>query len=153
MKTLSLWFIFVLGNTIAAFWLVYMGVFAWMIQVDITFISVLVLMLYSWSILSLLHDVKSKKPFKEKFDVQYFIANHLPALGLLGTVIGLMFAVNAMSSMNINVSDQSTIIKLMQQMFTALGTALVTTIVGLITSLMLKAQILIINSVHKHENA
>ena len=80
-----------------------------------------------------------------------YLSNNLTSLGLLGTVIGLMIAVNTIAGLNIDVSDQSTVITLMQKMFNALGTSLVTTIVGLICSLVLKLQIVILQAVSTNE--
>jgi DMSO reductase anchor subunit len=123
----------------------------WVVEKDFTFLSVFIFVLYIGSVISLWFDAKTKKSIKEKFNVQWFIANHLTVIGLLGTVIGLMVGVDSLAEIEINLEEPKEILSIIKTLFLALSTALVTTIVGLIASLLLKIQILIINSVCRNE--
>lgn len=150
-KSIALWATFLVSNALAMFWLYYFNVFAFVLSADITYISFGILALYLTSLVSIYFELNSDKSFEDKFENHMFISNHLPALGLLGTVIGLMYAVNTMAGVTIDARDQGTIMNLMSSMFSGLGTALVTTIVGLITSLVLKVQLIALDTVHKNE--
>lgn len=150
-KTAALYIIFSLANIVALFWLVYFDMIEWLLKVDITYLSFLIIGLYVITSFFLRKEANSTKPLSEKFDVHMYVASNLTAVGLLGTVIGLMIAVYAMSGLAIDVENQKSIIDLMQKMFNALGTSLITTIVGLICSLLLKLQIVTLNTVMKNE--
>ena len=150
-KTLATWIMFLIANLSLTFWLVQAGIPMWVVEKDFTFLSVFIFVLYIGSVISLWFDAKTKKSIEEKFNVQWFIANHLTVIGLLGTVIGLMVGVDALAEIEINLEEPKEILSIIKTLFLALSTALVTTIVGLIASLLLKIQILIINSVCRNE--
>jgi len=142
-KKTRLFVIFSIINVLVAFWLSYFGFIEWINTIDFTYISFFIMFLYLMGSASLYQS--------KTYDIQMFLSNNLTSLGLLGTVIGLMVAVNAMSGLTISPDDQSSIVQLMQKMFNALGTSLITTIVGLIASLMLKYQIVCYDMVSDHE--
>lgn len=153
-KSAASWWVLVAANIIASFWLWYFGVFHYVFETDMTYISGIIGVLYICVLLYLPVEFTSYKNVFSSADIYsrpYYIANHLPALGLLGTVIGLMFAVNVMAHMEINIEDPNSVLDMMKRMFSALGTSLITTIVGIILSLLLKIELMILDSIYKSE--
>ncbi len=67
-------------------------------------------------------------------DMGWFVANHLPTLGLLGTLIGMSY-VFLFSGVDMSTQAGQAMI------FKGMGTALYTTIMGTICSLLLKKQL------------
>jgi len=150
-KSTIFFVLFSISNLLAIFWLGYFDIYSWIASKDITYISFLIGVVYMATLLSFFFEIRSGKNSDDVFELQMFIANHLPALGLLGTVIGLMISVESISTIKIDPNEQTEIIEMMQNIFLALSTALLTTIVGLITSLLLKGQLVVMNMVHSHE--
>jgi uncharacterized membrane protein YfhO len=151
-KTFATWISFLIANAAIGFWLINLGVPVWVIENDFTFLSVIIFFLYVGSVISLWWESVVNRTPEERFSVQWFIAQHLTVVGLLGTVIGLMTGVAVLSEQsNIDPNDIESITTVLTSLFLSLSTALVTTIVGIVASLLLKVQLLIINSVHKNE--
>jgi hypothetical protein len=74
----------------------------------------------------------------------WFIADAMVTLGMIGTVLGfLMMMGDGFNA--INVTDQASMQKTMQAVGTGMGTILVTTVMGLIASLVLKLQLVIVD--------
>lgn len=150
-KSLATWVVLWAANILAFWWFWYFGTTEWVLKTDMTYISAFIVVLYIAVMAWLPYEFSGYKSKREIYEKPYYIANHFPALGLLGTVIGLMYAVTVMMNIEINVSDQSTIVDMMSKMFSALGTSLITTIVGIIFSLVLKTELLILDTVYKNE--
>lgn len=75
--------------------------------------------------------------------VGWFISGMLIKLGLLGTVIGFVMMLSSISGLeNLDISD---IKHLMQQMTQGMGVAMNTTIVGLVSSMLLGVQYLLLD--------
>jgi len=147
-----IWTVFMIVNGIIFFWLWNKGIPAFVAAKDMTYLSFLIVILYVTSVASLIKDILSTTtPFKEKFETQYYVANQLTALGLLGTVIGLMYGTDSLATIELNIDAPETILGALTHLFTAISTALVTTIVGLMCSILLKTQIVVLNKVHKNE--
>ena len=153
-KSLATWCVIIATNIITAFWLWFFGIFEYVFEMDLTYLTEIISILYVGVLLYLPFEFSFRQRTIHPYDIYarpYYIANHLPALGLLGTVLGLMFAVNAISQMDINVDNPDSIVEMMKQMFQALGTSLITTIVGIILSLFLKTELMILDAVFKSE--
>jgi len=83
---------------------------------------------------------KQLKVSKQQIETCWFIADNLPTVGMIGTVIGfLMMLGTAFEELDVtqvaSVQDAITIMAL------GMSTALVTTLVGLISSLLVKLQL------------
>ena len=150
-KSSSVWWVMVVSNIIAFFWMWYFGLVDWVIETDVTYISLLIVVLYAGTLLWLPKQYSLYRSGEEIYETPNYIANHLPALGLLGTVVGLMLAVMVMAEMKIDSQNQKDIIDMMKQMFSALSTSLITTIVGIILSLVLKFELLVLETVYNNE--
>jgi biopolymer transport protein ExbB/TolQ len=79
---------------------------------------------------------------KNSLDVGWFVVDILIKLGLLGTIIGFILMLASVSvSDNMDVTGLQSIIK---NMSTGMGTALYTTLAGLLASILLALQYLLI---------
>jgi len=150
-KSISTWWVLLVTNIIALFWLYYFGILQWVYQTDATPISISLIVLYLGVLLWMPREFSLFRTFDEMFETPLYIATFMPRIGLLGTVIGLYIAVNAMAGVNIDAGNQSQIMGMMSSMFLALSTSLITTIAGLGLGLLLQSQILILETVFKHE--
>jgi len=150
-KIMAFWATMIASNLCVAVWLVYSGVFGWVVSHDFTYISVMIMALYVGCLVSLpFTEFDWSKSNTRRFDTHYYISSRLTQLGLLGTVIGLMVAVDGLSQLTIDVNNQSAIMGMIKLMFSALGTALVTTIVGLIASMALATQLVLLDRIFKN---
>ncbi len=150
-KARSIWSTFLVINAMLFFWLGYYGVYEYILNTDITYISFGVMGIYLLTLASIGFELSGEKSADDKFEHQWFISNYFPALGLLGTVIGLNVGLEAIGNIEVDVKDQVAIMGIMVILIKSLGTALVTTIVGLIAMLLMKLQLKIIDEVHKNE--
>jgi hypothetical protein len=74
----------------------------------------------------------------------WFISDAMITLGMIGTVAGFLIMMGDNFS-NINAADPATIQKTIQTVGTGMGTILVTTLMGLVSSLLLKLQLVIVD--------
>ncbi len=80
---------------------------------------------------------------KGSHQTAWFLAGVLVKLGLLGTVVGFILMLGSVSGLeNLDTSD---IKELMQQMTTGMGVAMNTTLVGLVCSMLLGGQCLLLD--------
>jgi biopolymer transport protein ExbB/TolQ len=73
-------------------------------------------------------------------EVGWFIAETCLALGMVGTIIGFLLLLGTTFS-NINVSDVTTLQRALSDMALGMSTALYTTLIGLICSILIKVQL------------
>lgn len=83
---------------------------------------------------------KGTAAHEQQIDDAYFYADAMTALGLIGTIVGLIMILGPAFE-NIDVSDSSTIEAAIKLMTQGMGTALITTLVGSCCSLISKFQI------------
>ena len=85
---------------------------------------------------------KKVPEYKKDFKTTEYFIEQCTSLGLLGTIIGLiMMVVGAFA--NLDISSQESVKKSMLAMSAGIGTALVTTLVGLVCALLLRFQLVI----------
>jgi len=97
-------------------------------------------MLTSWIGWLTYKSNKGTKATEQQIDDAYFYADTMTALGLIGTIVGLIMILGPAFA-NIDVSDVSTIEAAIKLMTQGMGTALITTLVGSCCSLISKLQI------------
>lgn len=73
-------------------------------------------------------------------EIGWFMADQFQTLGLIGTIAGMVVMFQGESLANVDVSNAKSMIGLLIQVAYGIGTALYTTLVGLICSGLLKAQ-------------
>ena len=95
-----------------------------------------------WSISSLSVILHAYKPKLINRDLLWFATEAMVSLGLIGTVCGFLIMLYSAFS-NIDVSNTESLTLALSSMATGMSTALSTTLVGLISSLHLKTQLVI----------
>jgi len=76
------------------------------------------------------------------FEIEWFISEVVISLGMIGTVVGFIFMLYAAFS-ELTVDDPVKLQQSMMLMAKGMGTALLTTLVGLISSVLIKCQLII----------
>lgn len=77
-----------------------------------------------------------------EFEIEWFTSEAVISLGMIGTVVGFIFMLYAAFS-ELNVNDSEQLQQSMLLMAKGMGTALLTTLVGLISSVLIKCQLII----------
>lgn len=123
---------------LAASW--HFGYVDYVLDNDVTRLSVVILALFlgasAWvGVLA----VKGKQPT----NMLYFMADTLTGLGMMGTVVGVaMVLIPTLSS--ISSTDTETVVAALMVITGGVGTALITTIVGLASAMLLKLELVIL---------
>ena len=157
-KRFIIWWVSVLLVGTSMFWATYFGVAQTIWNVDITHITSIILALYIASNLSLGWLAwKASDPFfvrinrniLEKItDYNWFMSEILLALGMFGTVIGLIHMLSGID-MGAN-KDSAAVASIVVNMIGSLGLALYTNVVGLLFSIILKLQTYFIGVEARH---
>ncbi len=144
MQAFLRWWLMVCLMGFGAFGLFQFGKLQYIFEVDQSGISVLIFaifgMLTSWIGWLTYKSNKGTKATVQQIDDAYFYADAMTALGLIGTIVGLIMVFGPAFE-NIDVSDSSTIEDAIKIMTSGMGTALITTLVGSSCSLISKLQI------------
>ena len=152
-KTLYIWYIQLCVNLIAFYLLYHYQIVHWVIANDVTYITSVIVAIYFSNLLLMGHITKNIEPFKKidrQYEVPWFVSEQILGLGLLGTVIGFMYMLSG-DLINTKLQDTDSVIKLMSTMSLSMGTALLTTATGLIASILLKSQIVLLVRLIKNE--
>lgn len=118
---------------------VYAGGVQWINRMDVTKITFLIIVLFIWfsiraGTLTYALSTGRSELATPQIDTIWFVSDVLTSLGLLGTIIGLIYALTTLSM------DPSQVIANMPKMITGLSSAFVTTMGGLIGSILLRVQ-------------
>ena len=145
MKTLTKWFIINATIATSAFFAAYKGLFTVIISSDVSYISVVSMILFvliSGFVGKLAFLVDSytlpKEELVKQLDIGWFISGHFLNLGLLGTVIGFCYMIGA------TLDGSKDVGAIISDLKTGAGTALYTTLVGLVCSMLLQGQLYLI---------
>lgn len=153
MTTFTKWFLLNAVMATALFFAEQKGVISDIIKNDLSYISILIMSLYLFVSLFVgrlcyLSDKMSKdnpeKKLKEKdflakrADVGWFAAEHFFSLGLLGTIIGLVIATEG------NLDSALPLSEIVAGLKAGLNTAFYTTVCGIVFSLPLQIQLMIL---------
>lgn len=76
------------------------------------------------------------------YEVEWFISEMMLSLGMIGTLIGFIFMLYTVFG-SLSLSDTAQIEESLSNMAKGMGTAMLTTLVGLVSSLLLKCQLMI----------
>ena len=153
MTTFTKWFLLNAVMATALFFAEQKGVISDIIKNDLSYISILIMSLYLFVSLFVgrlcyLSDKMSKdnpeKKLKEKdflakrADVGWFAAEHFFSLGILGTIIGLVIATEG------NLDSALPLSEIVAGLKAGLNTAFYTTVCGIVFSLPLQIQLMIL---------
>tara|TARA_Y100000593_G_scaffold35861_1_gene70008 strand:- start:7288 stop:7746 length:459 start_codon:yes stop_codon:yes gene_type:complete len=122
--------------------------FSVMIKNDASHLTIVIMALYVGLTLLIGHlsfhaDVareKDKKVLRKKSEIGWFCAEHFFSLGLLGTIIGLCIATQG------SLSGSSEVSQIVAGLKHGLNTAFYTTICGIVFSLLLQIQLMMLKS-------
>ena len=119
----------------------------WLVPVytnDLTYITFLITVVTIFTTLSL--GYKFKVPDADTVDVEWFVSDVVLTLGMLGTIIGFMIMLQGTFS-SIEFNDANSIRLALSSMSQGLFTALNTTLIGLVSSIILKVQLVVYENV------
>ena len=119
----------------------------WLVPVytnDLTYITFLITAVTIFTTLSL--GYKFKVPDADTVDVEWFVSDVVLTLGMLGTIIGFMIMLQGTFS-SIEFNDANSIRLALSSMSQGLFTALNTTLIGLVSSIILKVQLVVYENV------
>ena len=114
---------------------------------DLTYITFLITVLAGLTTLSL--GYKFKVPARAAavdVDIEWFVSDVVLTLGMLGTIIGFMIMLEGTFS-SIEFNDTDSIRQALSSMSQGLFTALNTTLIGLVSSIILKVQLTVYGKV------
>jgi hypothetical protein len=121
---------------------VFFGVWTHIWEVDVTRISFIIISVWlvTTAFAARCHFTENAQTVKNFLPIGWFLAEACLALGMIGTVAGfLIMLVSAFG--NIDVSDTASLQTALSDMALGMGTALYTTLVGLVSSLFIKSQL------------
>ena len=120
---------------------VYLNAHTFILENDFTYLSFV-----NIGILVLFTTVCLVQTFMKSFktsDTQWFFADAVLSLGMVGTLAGFL-AVLYSTFQGLDVSDTDSMKAAIETLATGMGTALLTSLVGLVSSLLMKFQLVII---------
>lgn len=143
-----MWWLSVLLTATTLFWAYYMGFISKIWNTDITMLSSAIALVFVYANAKLAWisyhlDTNYTKVFKEKLvketNTVWFLSEIVMAIGMLGTVIGLihMLAANFVS----DASNTNALQGILSSMWGSMGLALYVNAVGLVASIVLKLQV------------
>lgn len=141
------WWLIIVLSAIGSCTSVYFDFDKFLYENDLTKLSIVIILFFI--ITSIIIGYKIYKQFVEKVDTytyqtEWFVSEILVSLGMIGTVIGFIYMLYSVFG-NLDVSDTSVIKASLGTMANGMGTALLTTLVGLTSSVILKCQLVLTN--------
>jgi hypothetical protein len=155
MKALAYWWLFFWLQVLAYVAAGFFGVFQITWNVDISKISFLIIFIHAFATALVGRQImKVRRGESIDIDHGHFLANVCGKLGLLGTVVGFIFMISG-SLTNLSDAELSTagLRTLLGSLAVGIGTALWTTLWGLIAALLIEVQIHILERTEIDEEA
>ena len=141
-SVLKWWLIFcitLLGLSVCVYFNIHKDLYV----ADVTRLSFFILSIFictSVWIGSKTYKVVIHQDYDQKGDVGWFISESCLALGMVGTVTGFLIMLGTAFE-NVDVTNSATLQQALSDMALGMSTALWTTLVGLVTSLIIKVQL------------
>ena len=143
MKSVLKWWLIFCLIVIGLATCIYFNIHTSLYESDITRLSYLILIIFictSIWIGTKTYKVGVREDYDQKSDVGWFISESCLALGMVGTVTGFLIMLGTAFA-NVDVSNAITLQQALSDMATGMSTALWTTLVGLVCSLIIKVQL------------
>ena len=143
MKSLLKWWLIFCLTLLGLCTCVYFNVHKDLYSADVTRLSFLIISIFictSVWIGSKTYKVGIHQDYDQKSDVGWFISESCLALGMVGTVTGFLIMLGTAFE-NVDVSNAATLQQALSDMAIGMSTALWTTLVGLVSSLIIKVQL------------
>ena len=112
-------------------------------EADVTRLSFLILIIFGCTSIwigSLTYKVGVLQDYNQRSEVGWFISESCLALGMVGTVTGFLIMLGTAFA-NVDVTNAVTLQQALSDMAVGMSTALWTTLVGLVCSLIIKVQL------------
>ena len=143
MKSLLKWWLIfcitLLGLSVCVYFNIHKDLYA----ADVTRLSFFIISIFictSVWIGSKTYKVGIRQDYDQKSDVGWFVSESCLALGMVGTVTGFLIMLGTAFE-NVDVSNAATLQQALSDMALGMSTALWTTLVGLVSSLIIKVQL------------
>ena len=115
------------------------GFFHFLQEKDFTRLGLINLLIFS--VCSVSVGTKIYRDSKD-YETEWFCSDAVVTIGMIGTVIGFIYMLFSVFS-NIDLGDSAKTMKALSEMANGMSTAMLTTLVGLVTSVLLKFQLVI----------
>ena len=143
MKSLLKWWLIFCITLLGLCTCVYFNIHKDLYASDVTRLSFLIISIFICSsvwIGTKPYKVGILQDYDQKSDVGWFISESCLALGMVGTVTGFLIMLGTAFA-NVDVTNSATLQQALSDMATGMSTALWTTLVGLVSSLIIKVQL------------
>ena len=143
MKSLLKWWLIFCLTLLGLCICVYFNIHKDLYAADVTRLSYLIISIFlctSIWIGTKTYKVGIQQDYNQKSDVGWFISESCLALGMVGTVTGFLIMLGTAFA-NVDVTNAATLQQALADMATGMSTALWTTLVGLVSSLIIKVQL------------
>ena len=142
MKSLLKWWLIFCLTLLGLCACVYFNIHKDLYAADVTRLSFLIISIFictSVWIGTKTYKVGIQQDYNQKSDVGWFVSESCLALGMVGTVTGFLIMLGTAFA-NVDVTNATTLQQALSDMATGMSTALWTTLVGLVCSLIIKVQ-------------
>jgi len=143
MKSLLKWWLIFCLTVLGLCTCVYFNIHKDLYAADVTRLSFLIISIFictSVWIGTKTYKIGIHQDYNQKSDVGWFIAESCLAIGMVGTVTGFLIMLGTAFA-NVDVTNAATLQQALSDMATGMSTALWTTLVGLVSSLIIKVQL------------
>ena len=143
MKSLLKWWLIFCLTLLGLCTCVYFNIHKDLYAADVTRLSYLIISIFlctSIWIGTKTYKVGILQDYEQKSDVGWFISESCLALGMVGTVTGFLIMLGTAFA-NVDVTNAATLQQALSDMAIGMSTALWTTLVGLVSSLIIKVQL------------
>jgi len=143
MKSVLKWWLIFCITLLGLCTCIYFNIHKDLYAADVTRLSFLIISIFictSVWIGSKTYKVGIRQDYDQKSDVGWFVSESCLALGMVGTVTGFLIMLGTAFE-NVDVTNAATLQQALSDMATGMSTALWTTLVGLVSSLIIKVQL------------
>ena len=143
MKSLLKWWLVFCLTLLGLCTCVYFNIHKDLYAADVTRLSFLIISIFTCTSIWIgtkTYKVGIQQDYNQKSDVGWFIAESCLAIGMVGTVTGFLIMLGTAFA-NVDVTNAVTLQQALSDMATGMSTALWTTLVGLVCSLIIKVQL------------
>ena len=143
MKSLLKWWLIFCLTLVGMCTCVYFNIHKELYAADVTRLSFLIISIFSCTSVWIgmkTYRVGIQQDYNQQSNVGWFISESCLALGMVGTVTGFLIMLGTAFE-NVDVSNAMTLQQALSDMATGMSTALWTTLVGLVCSLIIKVQL------------
>ena len=143
MKSILKWWLIFCLTLLGMCTCVYFNIHKDLYAADVTRLSFLIISIFTCTsvwIGTKTYKVGILQDYNQQSDVGWFVSESCLALGMVGTVTGFLIMLGTAFA-NVDVTNSTTLQQALSDMATGMSTALWTTLVGLVCSLIIKVQL------------